>query len=280
MANLRSFAELGGDFTGEKSVETKKIFDRVLNGKFDQVSTGNFKSELPEIESITLLPFLNDKENPQIRAVIFYKDKNFLKKSITWSIFKDGIISGEMKDLPVSREDMSLEIMRLIEKLNIDFWRKIDLDILPGSDESDGGVDLPGVEGVSGPNFIDPERLAFLEKQPRVIFGFVNGLNGFKDYHAAVFPKFILLDHPVVGNAAYILDLQNPIQVDEGIFEKPSAQRVDDEFVAKAVEMYWKPIAEEAKTRGQLRQKFGARKIVHTQDTWQDRLQTAINERM
>ena len=131
MTKLHSFAELGNAFASEKAAMTKEIFDRVLKDKFETVSPGNFKSELSEIESISLLPHLSSKENPHIKVIIFYKNSKARKKHITWSILKEGIISGEMEDLPVSRVDMSFEIMRLIEEIGPDFWKKADLSILP-----------------------------------------------------------------------------------------------------------------------------------------------------
>ena len=103
---------------------------------------------------------------------------------------------------------------------------------------------------------------------------------GFKGYHIAVFSKFLLIEHPQVGNAVYIVDFKDPIQVNEEIFEKPAFERVDDEFADRTIRTQCIPIFKEAKTKSQLREKFGAVKIVHTQDTWQNRLQTAINERV
>lgn len=277
------FGEALGD---AKKREARDIFDRALKGKLDKVSPGLFDSQLPPIESIFINSVHPEGGRSSINVRLTYRNERGEERHSAWSVFEDGVVSGKVPpDLPVDREDIALEILRTLERADFDFWRKTNVDVLPDADEI-ATRPLSEVEKEeteeekSGDSLTRIERLRFLESQPNVLVGFVNEQNGFKGYRGALFPNFILLEHPEHGNAAYIVDLKEPLPVGKEVFDKPAPARLDDETFERIIESVWKPIANEARTRGELRRKFGAERIIHSPKTWRDRLQRAIDERV
>jgi len=280
---MHDFNTFGDALIERKRQENRKIFDRVLKGKFEKISAGDFESALPPLESISIIPVqISEKEGHvrhSLNAVVYYRTHSGAEKHITWSVFEDGTISGFLpKDLSIAREDLAGEILNTVERIHFDFWRKTDLPILPKSDEDDREpIEPKGGKREDRP--LQPERLEFLRGQQSILFGFVNERNGFRGYHGAVLPHGIILEHPRFGNAAYVVRLSEPIvDTDTDVFDKPSIARVDDATARKILEKVWAPIAKQAETRGELRDKFGAKRIVHTPDTWQRHLQAAIDE--
>ena len=118
-----------------------------------------------------------------------------------------------------------------------------------------------------------------MENQPRSLFGFVNVLDGFNGYRGTVFPKAIVLENERKGNAAFIVDLTEPIEVDEKVFEKPPSSRFTRAESEVILNKYWKPIAEKAKTKKEL-VALGAERVIHSQNTWKEKLQAAIDKRV
>lgn len=282
---IKSFAKLDETLTAQKQAEISQAFERGLKGRFAKVSPGMFDSQIPEIESIIITPVISEKGRPSINATIKYFNQDHQPRQAIFSIFEDGVISGRMPpDLNVSRQDLSLEILKAIGRINFDFWRQTDLAVLPESEEAGRSKAAPherepGEETVSRPlNRI--ERLEFLEHQPRIICGFVNRANGFKGYHGAVFPTFILLEHPQLDNAAYLVDIKPPLEVKEEIFNKPPEQRVDQETYKEILARTWQPISKKVKSRDALKREFHAQRVIHTPKTWQRKLQEAIDARL
>lgn len=262
----------------------ERDFERVLKGRFDKVVAGDFKCELPPLRSISIIPVKAAVEGGGTRhsfnAVIYYQTPNEREKHVTWSVFEDGVFSGQVpKDLPLSRTEISQEILRTIERIDFDFWHKTELPILPEHDE--------GEEREAGtpherrePPCIDPARLQFLEHQPQALFGFVDTHNGFRGYHGAVLPTVIVLEHPRLGNAAFVVPLHERISVSPDVFNRPPSSRMDEGMVQELLARYWSPIARGARTRRELLKNFGAVRVVHQgpETAWQQRLQKAIEE--
>lgn len=263
--------------------KTRTLFDKVLRGKMEKVSAGSFESKLPPIESVSIIPVRehNDKVGEtrvSLNAFCLYRSEGGEEKRFTWSVFSDGVIHGDVpKDLPLSHEEVAREILMTVERMHVDFWHKTDLEILPEKDEGE----VPPNRGEGGGEIderpIQPERLLFLEEQARVLFGFVDSKNGFRGYHGAMFPDKIALEHPRLGNAAFVVPLPKPIEVDKNVFEKPPTARFSDAEVNEILAQTWTPISKEAHTRSELQAKFHAKRVIHTPETWQARLQEAID---
>lgn len=280
---FKSFGELGAALKKQnqeqEDKEIKELFDRALKDGFDTVPNGQFKSGLSGIESISMVSAGEGKEK-QIMPVVFYKTKGGKEAHSTWVVNQNGNISGDTPPyLNLDRAEVTKEILKLIELINTGFWLKTKMVILPNADK---GLDKePGEGGEKEPaeHPVDPERLPFLENQKDALFGFANEQKGFDGYFGIVFPGFIVLDNERKGNAFFVLDLEEKIEVAGEDLTKPPALRVSHKEKESIADARIKPILERALTKSQLRA-LGAERIVHTPNTWKEKIQEAINKRL
>lgn len=261
----------------------RDLFEKILKGKLARVPAGSFKSSLPQVNRISFIPFrpTHENERPSIHVVVNYnKAKNESRNSM-WSIGEDGTFSGRITpDMKISRDDLALEILGILEQIDLTFWHKTQVEIFPDKDikaasESDG--DNPPGKKPGGPDQpTDPKRLEFLEKQHQALFGFYNEKTGFNGYHGAIFPTFAVLENPQVGNAVYIVPLAKPVEIPKN--EVGLVQKINkEETVERILKESWEPIARQARTRAIMREKFNAVRVIHTPETWATRLQEEIN---
>ena len=285
-----SFGELGAMFGHEpaekpvhhKPVEfkpataspTQELVEQNLKGKFDQLIAGNFKLDLPGVESVSITPLQTKPgEKKTVYATVFFRSPNGKELNTTFSIFEDGVISGKMpKEINTDRNELEKAIVETISRVNVEFWHQTDTEILPFQDEG-SAIDTSEQDQDGGRSVNDPARLEFLQRQQQSLFGFV-GKTGFDGYHGALFPTFIVLENPKTKNAAFIVDLSEKIQLDSN-----RARQLGKEEKDALIQQVWSPIAARAKTRRQLKE-LGAKKIVHTLGTWQERMQREIDQRL
>ncbi|MDP2669143.1 MAG: hypothetical protein Q8P07_04895 [bacterium] len=272
--NIKNLADL------KRALLTKEISQRTesLKKNFDEVPNGQFPSQLPNIDSISIIS-VGEGGAKEIQAILFYKDKFNKDAHCTVSIDRGGVFGGDYPEVKIDKDTLKNEILGLIDKISAGFWKKTNIEILPEKDEGSekGPADGDGPE--SEPILPDPERFPFMENQPRSLFGFVNEIEGFNGYRGTVFPKAIVLENERKGNAAFVVDLPEVIGVDEKVFEKLPASRFTKIESEAILNKHWKPIAEKAKTKKEL-QALGAERIVHTQKTWKEKLQAAIDKRV
>ncbi len=280
----------------KKRQEVRGMFDSVLQGKFDQVSAGNFSGTAAPTESVSIIPFTappekdgEHKPEPKLLyATVFYRGDKGQERHTTWSIGENGRMSGEVpRELGLAREAIAKEILRTVERINLDFWHKTDLGIIPEQDvgvppkEQDSTREQRERSAEPEQPRVDLARLEFVERQPQVLFGFVNSKDGFTGYRGAFFPRCIALENPRVGNAAYFVDLPDwlvsPEQADE-VFKLPPSQRVSVGERERLIAQHWKPITERVNTKGGLLA-IGATRVVHTPDKWQEKMQAEIDAR-
>lgn len=274
-ATGRSFSELGSMLEVNPKQE---LFEKNLKGKFDRVSGGNFKLDLPGVESVSITPLpAKQGQKPAIYATIFYRTQGGKEASTTWTILEDGVISGQVPNaLDISKERLEQAILETIGNVNVNFWHQTDLDILSMQDsqtETIEETETPLADSANRP-VIDLKRLEFLQKQPQSLFGFVSRDQGFNGYHGAIFPSFVVLEHPKTKNAAFIVDLPEKVSLNAS-----AAKALPDREKDVLVKKLWGPISEKANTRKQLKG-LGAKKIVHTEGTWQERMQREIDQRL
>ncbi len=296
---IKSLQEIGETLKMQakekKRQEVRARFDTVLKDKFDLVSAGNFTGTAAPIESISIIPFIPEppdkvsgqKPEPKlVYATVFYRGDKGQQRHTTWSIGEDGRMSGQVpQELGLAREAIAKEILRTIERVNLDFWHKTDLGVIPGQDVAvlpERRRELKEAPPEQGEQpRVDLARLEFIERQPQVLFGFVNSKDGFNGYRGAFFPRCIVLENPQVGNAAYFVDLPDwlvsPEQADE-VFKLPVSQRVSADERERLIAQHWAPITERANTKGGLLA-IGATRVVHTPDQWQEKMQTEIDAR-
>jgi len=264
----------------KRTILTKEINQHTesLKEKFDDIPNGQFPSKLPNIDSISVISAGEGMEK-EIQVILFYKNKLNKDAHCTVSIDRNGVFSGDYPDVKIDNDTLKNEILGLINKISAGFWKKTNIEILSEKDEGPekGPADGDGPE--SKPSLPDPDRFPFMENQPRSLFGFVNVLDGFNGYRGTVFPKAIVLENERKGNAAFIVDLTEPIEVDEKVFEKPPSSRFTRAESEVILNKYWKPIAEKAKTKKEL-VALGAERVIHSQNTWKEKLQAAIDKRI
>jgi len=264
----------------KRTILTKEINQHTesLKEKFDDIPNGQFPSKLPNIDSISVISAGEGMEK-EIQVILFYKNKLNKDAHCTVSIDRNGVFSGDYPDVKIDNDTLKNEILGLINKISAGFWKKTNIEILSEKDEGPEKGPAYGDGPESKPSLPDPDRFPFMENQPRSLFGFVNVLDGFNGYRGTVFPKAIVLENERKGNAAFIVDLTEPIEVDEKVFEKPPSSRFTRAESEVILNKYWKPIAEKAKTKKEL-VALGAERVIHSQNTWKEKLQAAIDKRV
>jgi len=269
------------------------IFEKSLRSNFDSIPVGSFKSNLPEIKSISFVhPEKGKGSRDVVYAVIFSVDKKGREVHHTWLISKNGHIYPKDEIPPAlskyNQEEIAFEIVSLLEKISPSFIFLTDLDIIPLSDEGEA-VEKSSIkfDHTLEENPIDPEREQFLQSQKGALFQMVNRELGFKGYTGLLFRSFIYLDNLNKGNAAFILDLQENIDVkkirqqllSEKLKRGEKGEISEEEIRREIVNRYWGPVADKAKTKKEL-MILGAQRIVHTPNTWKEKVKQVIEARI
>jgi len=292
---FKSFLEFGKSVKQEKVQNLKQkvddIFEKSVKDDFDSVSVGSFKSNLPEINSISFVRPDGESGGDVLYAVIYSNDKEGRKFSHNWAVLRNGNIYPKDK-IPselsrYKQEEIALEIVGLLEVINPSFIHLTDLDVIPLQDEGESREIVPGPKGSPTEIPIDPEREQFLQSQRGARFEFANRSIGFRGYKGLLFDTFIYLENPYKNNAAFIVDLPEKIDF-ETVEKELSVKKTEtggDAKVSKyelreeVLKRYWEPISEKAKTRKEL-VALGAQRFIHTPETWQENIRQAIGSRI
>jgi hypothetical protein len=266
----------------EKINARKEKFDKVLKNKFDEFSSGNFTSSLPEVESITIVRGPANEKTGHVDALyatVFY-EQNGKPRHETFSFFKDGTLSGRIpKNLKVTREELYDDILHTAETIDMDFFENINDGILPPDQLIMPEREKKKREGGGEPLPVDPRRIQFIREQPNVLFGFKGVNSGFKGYYGFVFPKFMVLENNKVGNAMFFYNFDKPIEVDEKRFNLPPNKRMTSEERRNILRQYWEPVANF--TKEEFKQ-VGAVKQYHphmNNEQWEEKMRTEIEKR-
>lgn len=292
---FKSFEEFGQAAKQEQVQNIKQqiddIFEKSIKDDFDSIPVGSFKSNLPEINSISFVRPDDGKNKDVLYATIYSQNKDGKKISHNWAVLRNGNIYPKDR-IPselggYKQEEIALEIAGLLERINPAFIHLTDLDVIPDQDEGESRERDLGPKGPPIEKPIDPQRKEFLYSQKGAKFGFANEKKGFRGYQGLLFDNFIYLENPIKDNAAFIVDL--PERVDMEAIEKEVARKKIDEGEAEpniskdelreaTLKRYWEPISEKAKTRGDL-VALGAQRFVHTPEKWQENVRQAIESR-
>jgi|SRR3989344_1675929 len=285
---FKDFKELGIAVKARAAQEkAKRIFDQDIKDNFDSIPNGSFKSNLPEINSISIVRPLDREKADFVYAVIGAVDNNKLVNN-TWAILKDGSIYPKDK-VPGSlqkytNEEIALELVQLLENINPADIYLTNLEIIPSQDETGEEAVVDTGEGDRGEKPIDQERLKFIREQES-LFRFANERLGFKGYLGVLFKKFIYLDNLYRGNAAFIIDLPDGIDVEGAKMQLAVRKGVDPKEISRKelydeiLRIYWEPISSKAKTKQELVRTVGAERYVHNPMNWKGVIQEAINSR-
>ena len=266
----------------EKQDERKEKFDELLKDKFDKVISGSFATTLEGIDHLNIISAPVDKNTGEVEAlyVMPFYSKGDKQYSETLTLHKDGVLGGKISEnIKISRENIYDEVLYIIETINLDFFEKVDDEILPA--EEIGGS---GARGIGGSGRMerptDARRIEFMRNQKNVLFGFASKNNGFKGYYGYVFPKFFVLENEKVGNAAFFRNFdEGIIEVDENRYHLPPERRMTEEERKQVLDKYWEPVGGLNKSEIT---KAGAERKVHPQmknDEWEKIMQMEIDKR-
>lgn len=255
----------------------KEKFNAVLAGRFDDVPNGNYLTELPGIDSITIF------RGENALSVVIYYDNH--KRHETLSLFSDGVLSGRIpKKLDIDNDQVLAEVIRIADSVDIGAWHHVDDDILPPGfwpkqEEKDGEA---GKEKQISMPRTDSERIKFLTGQEDFLFGFDGRNSGFQGYYGYVFPWGIVLENDMVGNAAYFIDFDTPIAKDDAgglrvakrgerasLEQKEKVATARDEIISR----YWKPMKSVSKYEALQR---GHKRLIHGSKNWTEEMAKAI----
>lgn len=192
------------------SPELEARFERTLKNNYDHIPLGcNFASDINGVKSITMLKPIRGGKTMQL---VIFREVGGRQVSETVSVMPDGVIAGPLpRELAriTSKEQLMHEVLKFAEKLDINFWIETDQDIFPAEAGQERTTQLTGGEKKEQTVLNDTalERIEYM-KQKGMAFGFVNKVKGgFDGYHGFVSPfGFVVMEHPKVGNAAYIID--------------------------------------------------------------------------
>lgn len=271
--------------------QVDNIFEKSIKDDFDSIPVGSFKSNLPEINSISFVRPDDGKNKDILYAAIYSQNKDGKEISHNWAVLRNGHIYPKDK-IPselskYKQEEIALEIVSLLERINPAFIHLTNLDVIPDQDEGDSRERTQGPKGPPIEKPIDLARKEFLYSQRGAKFPFANDKKGFRGYQGLLFDDFVYLENPIKDNAAFIIDL--PEKVDMEAIEKEIAQKKmdegeiepeisKDELREATLKRYWEPISDKAKTRQQL-MALGAQRFIHTPEKWQENVRQAIASR-
>lgn len=271
-----------------------EIYREVLAGKFDKVPKGTIQSRKEGINWFRFDQVATEpgKSGQLIVNVNYGDDKH------TWGTIYEsdgtGIVAGKLsKDLPLSQLELSREVLETIESIDLDFWHQVDFPMLSERGRPIHEARGEGTTGRRGRGsevpVVDPERLQFLSRQPRVLLGFVTKEKGFEGYRGAMFVgskthyAYLVLENPEVNNAAYIVKLTKEVPAEEKLFSLEPKRRASARERERYEHELWEPVMTKARTKAglltlpQLDPEVQVQRVVHTPETWQEKMQEAID---
>jgi len=296
--NFKSFEDLGQAVREHGQRKVGEIFEESVRDDFDSIPEGPFKSSLPEINWISFAcPIVDrktgDRSKDSMNVTIFSKTNSGRDAHHTWLLNRNGTIK-HIQPIPpelsskYSQEEISYEIVSLLERIGPSFIHLTDMDIIPAQDKGVEREDSADGDSGGSEKPIDPERLKFFRSLKDAKFISANRSNGMKGYVVVFFDNrgFLIVENEYKGNAAFIVDLPEAVDMDaireELSVKKSEAGRggeISKEELRDEVERrYWQPISEKAKTRSELRA-LGAERIIHTPDTWQETMLKVVESR-
>jgi hypothetical protein len=276
----------------EKEAEFKRDFNEIMGRHFNVMPDITFASKIDGVNSIRVIPpelAPDQKELRSVNVVVYYNHEGKGKEDnteryFTFSLTPDGNIVRKI-EMPseLKEKEMSVTGEMIIRELMADF-KEADLfgGDVPWIDYDDkssrqmfsggeGGVESDGEGGKKETTGWDPERLKLLQKQKnlRLIFSF-SSRGGFDGYAGFVFEKLLVMEHPEIGNAAYLIDLPEPILRTE----LPKDRKELKQWLGK---QEW---TKRLTTRRLDLLTSGGTRIIHNPgDNWQEKMRVEIENR-
>lgn len=262
----------------KKTTELKKRFETALQGRFSEVPNGNFMTRLPDVESVAIT---RQQGGGGLSVDIFYDSG---KRHETFTLAHDGTLLGRIPDrFPVDRQQITEEIIRIAESIDIEAWRQVPDNILPEGfweKKPEGTTSAKKIKKRPGTN---PEKVAFMRTQDDFLFGFVGDNFGFRNYYGSVFPWGIVLENDDDENAAYFIDFPEQLQTADAVRAPLPKVRLSPKEVEQlhqvqdaVLKKYWSPHANMSKFEARKR---GLHYFVHRGPNWKNSLDEELQKR-
>lgn len=277
---LTDLSGLKAALEAQKTAELKTRFENALKGKFSEVPNGNFITRLPGVESIGIT---RQQDGGGLSADIFYDSG---KRHETFTLSQDGTLLGRIPGgFPVDRSQITEEIIRIAESVDVEAWRQVPDNILPEGfweKKPEGITNAKKIKKRPGTN---PEKVAFMRTQNDFLFGFVGDNFGFRNYYGSVFPWGIVLENDDDENAAYFIDFPEALPVEladvaRAPLKKSRLSQNEAEELRKnqdaILKKYWSPYANMSKFDAR---KKGLHYFIHRGPQWKNSLDAELKKR-
>ena len=292
---IKSFAELKneliksgqisvGDAKPPQNVPEDEGFLKLLEKKLQNFPSGNFKSLLPGVESLTVYPFPVDaKDVPRSPKTALYIEvfwsQNGREQAEHFSVSgaSGAVIGNVPKGLSFSKEELRAELKRVLESVDVSFWLQKNLGAVPLPDAKEYAEQGAGEKERRWKPVVDSERLEILQGHPATLFGVVDKSKGLNGYHFIVCRGGLIAESAITGNAAYIFKFDQPLNIPPEKLQRPKAERLTEEERSHIIEAYLLPLLMKASTRGEWQRRLGAERRVHAGE-WKTRILDALND--
>lgn len=279
-------AKTARDVIKEKTESRNSKFERLLKDKFEELKNGTWESAIPEIDSIQIY---QDKPNEEGKieslGINVFWEKDGETHTAHFKLLKDGSLAGKMpieRGLNIDKDELVDDILHTVETVNMNFFEYLDEEILqPG----ETGIFKPRTRerrerGEVEKGKIDPRRLEFMKNQEKAIFGFASKKSGFDGYYGFVFPNFFVLDHKKIGNAAFFVNLEESLDIDQKRFKLSSERRATKEERMAILKNYIEKYINSSRTQIV---SMGAKQKYHPHmgnEKWEEKMQQEIDKRL
>lgn len=192
-------------WVAQEKGKTEKV-EKKIHLALDVIPKGcKFEPNLEGVVEVTIMP-PDEKKAKTVQVILFFHGQNGKEEHETFFLTNEGKINGKIpKELRhLTREAITIEILRNLELIQPEFWSEIKTSILPEGD----GIPLgPRQEKKEIPKRereqIDPKRLEHI-RQKGARFGGLEKI-GLSGYHVFVFDGFMVLENERIYNAAYVI---------------------------------------------------------------------------
>ncbi|MBI4276498.1 hypothetical protein HY629_01520 [Candidatus Uhrbacteria bacterium] len=272
-----------GEWKAREQAARQAEVEKILDEGFDAIPPGiRITSQLPAVESISLIRPQPDKRTEHIYVVPFYKSKQGTDRHFTATLSRKGVLAGERipKELSFTRDQLRTEVVDAIERINPLFWYPIKETVLPPDE-----IRIePGLGDEFTPSAVDPLRLQYARSLEGARFGgmsiFGGAIRG--NYYVVVIERrgvgVMLCENPVVDNAAYLIRVSPGVPIPEkNAPRKEVGAFFENERVAEFLGKHKSELIAIKRAQGDDDRVVDV--VIHrgTREQWQQRMQDAVN---
>jgi hypothetical protein len=259
-------AELKESQQVESDIRTARheLLKGAVGENFDRIPQISFSSSLPDTEVMKIMPQADGRFEITLSSP---KPENGRREHRKVRVGMDGTIEQYNGKLYYNHDAVLNELARNIKSLDLKKLVVVDFEIFPPGEGPERGPETGEADDKKRGE--DDRRLAFLSRQKEMRFSFIsNASGGFDSYHGFVFPGFVLMENPQIGNAAYFIDLPRDAGDPESLQEDSRTEWVNAHIRAALTQP--RKIVSRA----------GAKVIIHRGESWEKKIQAEIDRRL